>query len=66
MFQYIRIMWGQKAQGVVEYALILAFVVAIAVIALGDNSTIGNAVKNLFNDTGNTITNASSSAPTNN
>ena len=49
---------GEKGQGVVEYALILAAVVAIAVVALSDTSPIGEAIDNLFNSTGNKINDA--------
>lgn len=42
---------SQKAQGIVEYALILAFVVAIAIfITSGDNS-LSDAVKGVFTKT---------------
>lgn len=42
---------SQKAQGIVEYALILAFVVAIAIfITSGDNS-LSNAVEGVFSKT---------------
>ena len=51
---------SEKAQGIVEYALILAFVVAIAVVALSGDSGIGQAIKDLFSNTGNEITNAGS------
>lgn len=46
---------SQKAQGIVEYALILAFVVAIAIfITSGDNS-LSNAVKGVFTKTANQV-----------
>lgn len=38
---------SQKAQGIVEYALILAFVVAVAVVLVG-NDSLGNAIKDIF------------------
>lgn len=42
---------SQKAQGIVEYALILAFVVAIAVfITTGDNS-LSESIKGVFTKT---------------
>ncbi|MBO6293856.1 MAG: pilin [Selenomonas sp.] len=41
---------SQIGQGIVEYALILAFVVAVAVV-LGNNGGIRNAVSNIFNKT---------------
>lgn len=62
MFEYIRVMltakWSEKGQGIVEYALILAFVVAIAVVALSSDGDIGSAIKNLFKDTGDAIKDA--------
>ena len=50
---------SQKAQGIVEYALILAFVVVVAAALLkgGDLST---AVKNIFDNTASQLSNASS------
>ena len=38
---------SQKAQGIVEYALILAFVVVVAAVLVGDNS-LGSAIKDIF------------------
>ena len=53
--EYLWARLGQKGQGVVEYALILAAVVAIATIALSSDSGIGNAISDLFNSTGEKI-----------
>lgn len=39
---------SEKAQGMVEYALILAFVVALAVVLMGD-SGLKNAISGVFN-----------------
>lgn len=50
MLQRIR-KFTQKGQGIVEYALILAFVVAIAAVALSTDSGIGQAVQNVFSRT---------------
>lgn len=50
MLQRIR-KFTQKGQGIVEYALILAFVVAIAAVALSTDSGIGQAVQNVFSKT---------------
>ena len=48
---------SQKAQGTVEYALILAFVVAIAIfITSGDNSLSG-AIKGVFTKTADQVKN---------
>ena len=48
---------SQKGQGIVEYALILAFVVAIAAVALNSSGTdsLGTKIKNLFSTTGTKI-----------
>ncbi|SFT72911.1 pilus assembly protein Flp/PilA [Selenomonas sp. GACV-9] len=64
MLQRIEKKWSEKGQGIVEYALILAFVVAIAVIALKDNGTIGQAIQNLFQSTGQKIEQAGGSNST--
>ena len=61
-FEYIWARLGEKGQGVVEYALILAFVVALVVFALGDNTAIGQSIRTLFTNTAAKITGA---APTN-
>lgn len=49
---------SQKGQGIVEYALILAFVVAIAAVALKSNTGIGQAIQDIFTNTGTKIKNA--------
>ena len=41
---------SQKAQGIVEYALILAFVVVLAIV-LTQSGGLSEAIKNVFNDT---------------
>lgn len=38
---------SQKAQGIVEYALILAFVVVVAAVLVG-NDSLSNAISNVF------------------
>lgn len=45
---------SQKAQGIVEYALILAFVVVVAA-ALINGGQLSNAVTNVFNNTTNKL-----------
>ena len=45
---------SQKAQGIVEYALILAFVVVVAT-ALINGGELSNAVKNIFGNTANEL-----------
>ena len=51
---------SEKGQGMVEYALIIAFVAAIAIVAL--NNGLGTAVKNAFTGASNLVTSASASA----
>ncbi len=46
---------SQKAQGMVEYALIIAFVVAIAV-ALSGNGGLTDAISSVFGDAASKIT----------
>ena len=60
MLQRIEKIWSEKGQGIVEYALILAFVVAIAVIALKSDSGIGLKIQTLFTNTGAKIESAGS------
>ena len=48
MLKKIRTIIKQKGQGIVEYALLLAFIVAIAMMLNGAN--LGNAVKGVFDD----------------
>lgn len=42
---------SQKAQGIVEYALILAFVVAIAVFITTGDSNLSDSIKGVFTKT---------------
>ena len=46
--------FGEKGQGIVEYAVLLAFVVVVAAV-VGSNGTLTNKVGNVFNDVSNTI-----------
>ena len=46
---------SQKAQGIVEYALILAFVVVLAIV-LTQTGGLSEAIKNVFSDTANQVT----------
>ena len=46
---------SQKAQGIVEYALILAFVVVLAIV-LTQSGGLSEAIKNVFNDTTKQVT----------
>ena len=42
---------SQKAQGIVEYALILAFVVAIAIFITSNDGGLRDAIQGVFSDT---------------
>lgn len=46
---------SQKAQGIVEYALILAFVVAIAVFITTGDSNLSESIKGVFTKTSNQV-----------
>lgn len=65
MLQFIEKKWSEKGQGIVEYALILAFVVAIAVVALGPDTGIGEKINALFTSTGEKIETAGDNLGTN-
>ena len=58
MLTSMRKFFKGKGQGIVEYALLLAFVVAIAVYAL-QNGSLGDAIKTNFNQTASAVTNFS-------
>lgn len=49
---------SQKAQGIVEYALILAFVVAIAVFITTGDGNLKDAIKGVFTKTTEQVSNA--------
>ena len=51
---------SEKGQGMVEYALIIAFVAAIAIVAL--NNGLGDAVKAAFTGASDLVTSASNAA----
>ncbi|MBQ7493471.1 MAG: Flp family type IVb pilin [Selenomonadaceae bacterium] len=58
---------SEKGQGMVEYALIIAFVAAIAIVAL--NNGLGQAIKNAFSGATSMVSSASDLAtgyPSNN
>lgn len=46
---------SEKGQGIVEYALLLAFVVAIAGVALSTDNGLGKAIKGVFDTTATTL-----------
>ena len=62
MLTSMRKLFKGKGQGIVEYALLLAFVVAIAVFAL-QQGDLGNAIKTNFSATASAVTNFSSGLP---
>jgi len=50
ILRYINLRYlNNKGQGIVEYALILVFVVAIAAVVLTTNSGLGDALNTAFN-----------------
>lgn len=59
IYEYLKARYvSEKAQGIVEYALILAFVVAIAGVALFSTSTgLGGAINTAFQKVSTAITN---------
>ena len=67
MIQYIdklikNLKKSEKGQGMVEYALIIAFVAAIAIVAL--NNGLGDAIKNAFTGASSMVSSASNAAAT--
>ena len=56
MLTSMRKFFKEKGQGIVEYALLLAFVVAIAIFALQDGE-LGKAIKTNFSNTASQVTN---------
>ena len=52
---------SQKAQGIVEYALILAFVVVLAVVLSSDGG-LGGAISGIFNTTADKLSAAKTNA----
>ena len=52
---------SQKAQGIVEYALILAFVVVLAVV-LSKGDGLGGAISSIFSTTATKLNSAATSA----
>lgn len=66
MFTYIRslvekIKSSEKGQGMVEYALIIAFVAAVAIWAFSDNG-VGSAVTNAFTNAAEQVNSANDAA----
>ena len=57
MLTSMRKFFKGKGQGIVEYAILLAFVVAIAAYAFSDESMIKKPVKDTFSKTNSVLTN---------
>ena len=55
MLVAIRKHFTEKGQGIVEYALLLAFVVAIALFALQPDSELGSGISKNFSKTASAI-----------
>lgn len=58
VLNYLKVRYlGEKGQGMVEYALILAFVVAVAGVAFanGTNSGLGKAINDIVTKAANSI-----------
>ena len=53
---------SEKGQGMVEYALIIAFVAAIAIVAL--NNGLGDAIKGAFSNASSMVSSANNAAVT--
>ena len=53
---------SEKAQGMIEYALIAAFICAVAAVIFGSNGSFGNAINTAFNGVGNAASNAAAKA----
>jgi len=56
MLTSMRKFFTEKGQGIVEYALLLAFVVGIAIYALSDNSGLKGAISSNFSTTASAVT----------
>ena len=59
IFKWVKKNCGEKAQGMVEYALIISMVVAVCIIALTDNP-ISDAIHGIFNHAENNLNTAES------
>ena len=55
MLVSIRSYLKEKGQGIVEYAVLLAFVVAVAAYVFGNNSSLKTAVSDTFSNTTSTL-----------
>lgn len=55
LIKKIKTLVSEKGQGMVEYALIIAFVAAIAALALNSNDGLGDKIKSAFTSAGDQI-----------
>lgn len=59
IFEYLKVRYlSEKAQGMAEYALVLAFVVVVIAAVMTSKGTLSDAIKGAFNKVSNGITNA--------
>lgn len=68
MLSMVKCLWyakdrylSQKAQGMVEYALIIAFVVVLAAVLMS-NGGLSQSIQNIFGDANTQLTNAHTNA----
>jgi len=55
-------LWKRKAQGLLEYTLLLGAIIAIVVVVLMGKNGIGNATKTTYQNAGKAMTNTMNSA----
>lgn len=61
ILNYLRVRYvSEKAQGIVEYALLLALVVVVGSVLIGNNS-MATSIKTIFNNVKDLLTNAADS-----
>ncbi len=61
ILNYLRVRYvSEKAQGIVEYALLLALVVVVGSVLIGNNS-LATSIKTIFNNVKDLLTNAADS-----
>ena len=61
ILNYLRVRYvSEKAQGIVEYALLLALVVVVGSVLIGNNS-LATGIKTIFNNVKDLLTNAADS-----
>jgi len=63
IINYLRVRYmSQKAQGIVEYALLLALVIVVGAVLVNGDDTIASHVSNIFTKVKTLVTNADNSA----